>query len=141
MVETDELPPMMDGKTDWSMDFATLQRINLILYTCRDARKTMDVIAWYHELVSLYLETLPELKKRDKQGNIENMRVKIDKLYLQWENRYNNYMALSNIDKKKFAFVFDRNTLVQFEKFEKALRIILDKAGMLMKRSEGGHVI
>ena len=136
-----DVPEVLPSRTEWSMDYATLQRVNYSLWVCRESRNSKNFESWFNELVHLYLESVSEIDRRDKKGKFDNDLEELKNKFRKFQDGFLNYQSLPPKVQMKNPFIINDNLFWEFFEFEKNIRRLLDKAGLLMRRNEGGYAI
>ena len=112
-------------KSEWNDAMGYTARINWDLIQCKEARYSNNMSLWANSLLSLCGEISPELKKNkvELENSLFEMRDLVQK-------RING--AQHNGGKPKFP----KELYKELDRLEKELRGVIDKAGLLTRRSD-----
>ena len=132
------------NKTEWSMDYSTLMRINILILTCNQASAEDNIETWYKALINLYKEAITDIERLCTEKNAKNqkgfkakeLKKKLEKEFREYSQSVANYRHTMNNNRKPFPFTLPNDILTTCEEFEIVLRLILDEAGLLIKRVE-----
>ena len=124
-------------KTKWSGDLGTLIRIDGLLRQCIIATNTQDYTMWFTALANIYKEAVPHFDANKKvKDNINAIKKSVEAEYNVYLNHVKLYNNLRENDKNRYGFNYTGNIYFMLEQYEIELRLILDKAGLMMKKIE-----
>lgn len=122
-----------EQQTGFDMGISTLQRINYWIYHCNEYSFGENVVDWRKALKVLFREAYPFMKG-DEQTDYKNKMNMIDGDYKRFLDYQNNYYAQRN--SKYNVYKPPTDIYGSLDSFDKELRVLLKKKGMLMKEGE-----
>tara|TARA_R100000808_G_scaffold3929_1_gene13361 strand:- start:1936 stop:2289 length:354 start_codon:yes stop_codon:yes gene_type:complete len=104
--------------SEWNMGGNTLGRMNFELMHCNNARRFQDFDTWWSSLQNLHMEIIPFLNTEENIKH-DNLRSLCERSVLHYNSQFPSRALFNN-----------------FNKWERNLRIAMDKKNLLIKKGE-----
>ena len=114
--------PEQREKAEFNMAISYLNRINALLSACDQASISLDIYSWFHSLLATYRELSTWMKDED----IKTFNESILRINPEISLIYSKY-------KRNGSLEIQPKIYMELHDMELRLRVIANKAGLLMK--------
>ena len=118
-----------DTLADWNMAKATMIRMDHIMRELYRSYMLNDGICYYQNIISLYKEVYPELKESEKENEVKECKVLLDKCTIE----YNKLMLPQRRDR---GVTMTPSLLSAVNEFELFLRGLMGKHDLLLPHKD-----